>query len=203
LFTYYKKMARRAFDLDGYTVRTGALAPDEAARMAGVVHQMDLDSMGAERVAAGDRHKHRHVRNFGDLAGGSTFAGIDLSAATGWRDVRLDAVHAYRVPSGSQGEAACWHQDTTVLRQPHVLTLIAYLGDVPDAESGATWVVPGSRAATRDMMCGMPRRPLLVGAGDVLLMDGALWHRGAAVQRDRPARTVVSAFYTGDPPHVK
>lgn len=77
-------MSELVFARDGCELRRRVVAPDDAERMTARVYQMDLASMGDDRVARGDRHKHRHVRDsFAQLANDNTFAGIDLEAATG------------------------------------------------------------------------------------------------------------------------
>jgi len=66
---------------------------------------------------------------------------------------------------------------------------MSYLNDIKGPQDGGTRVLPGShrfgRACTRDDAEGYPRHFVQGPEGSVLIISSDVWHRGAAVEKEK------------------
>jgi ectoine hydroxylase len=112
-----------------------------------------------------------------------------------------------RVTQPGSGDATIWHTDyrphTTPAPRlpsaPTVITILLYL-DPADAETGPLFVVPGSHLRAEqpspeaDTVDGQVA--LKVEPGQIVVMNGALWHRGGPNHSDRIRRLITLQLST-------
>jgi ectoine hydroxylase-related dioxygenase (phytanoyl-CoA dioxygenase family) len=112
-----------------------------------------------------------------------------------------------RVTQPGSGDATIWHTDyrphTTPAPRlpsaPTVITILLYL-DPADGETGPLFVVPGSHLRAEqpspeaDTVDGQVA--LKVEPGQIVVMNGALWHRGGPNHSDRIRRLITLQLST-------
>jgi hypothetical protein len=128
-------------------------------------------------------------------------------------DVHVMHNNAFKVPSGSRGQATIWHTDDpplfttrdgsnlpdTIVIAPMVLTCMYYLNDVRGAIDGMTHIIPGSQRfgtpCYPHIAKNLPSIAPAVKAGSVMIISSAIWHRGCNVSPEGNSRYLFQVSY--------
>lgn len=159
------------------------LAKQEVEEAVHELNRMDLNILTQERRDQGERIRHRMIYdNFS-----TAFERTDDKVKELTKDDQLQilSTSAYTVQAHTLPEGLIFHKDTTLLKQDRVWTTITYLTDVPTQEHGATVI----RTHDNELYT------VLCEAGDMLIFDGSMNHRGTRVMPPNTPRQVLSAFY--------
>ncbi len=164
----------------------------------GIPTRMDFLDPGGRNIRVYDLIEHDAV--FAELAEHPLV--IDHVRALLGDDLMLSNFSANTALPGS-GSMNAHCDQSTVMPEPwpvrYTLNAIWCLHDV-DEGNGATRYLPGSHRFTcfadvpEDPKAGM--RPFEAAAGDVLLMDGRLWHTSGENRSADRERAMLFAFYT-------
>lgn len=193
---------QEAFDRDGYLRVEGALTPEHAAELIGVIDRLDRGGrLEAPATYAGVTNRVQHLNAVGldpafvDLVDHpTTFPKV--WGILGW-NIFLQNMHLMLTPpeprEGPRGPGG-WHQDNgrRTLDMPELeiparlsLKVGYFLTDVTKPDMGNFWVVPGShrrrsigvKPGAGGLVPGA--EPVLLRAGDALVFDARVWHSGS------------------------
>lgn len=209
---------RAAFERDGFITVPGALDPEHVQRLAGIADAL----AAKHRPSAGFGPREDRAGGLGaeDRLNLKDCAALrpelrelltwpacfpKVCGILGWN---IQLYHSQLVVAPTEGDAGDanrpgWHRDSGRLNvelevdpQPRVSLKVGFhLSDATAPDRGNMWVVPGSHLWPRGLRPedDDPRAlPILAEAGDAVLFDRRLWHRGGV---NRAAVTRKVLFY--------
>ncbi|MBN2982160.1 phytanoyl-CoA dioxygenase family protein [Cohnella algarum] len=188
------------FHRDGYVVFKNALNAEQVAAVKEGIRQA-FEGKGPEVMLQGPMFERGEIfESLVDYPGVSEFIeeviGPDcqLSSMNGMRTIRENAVSKWHVdealflplPDGVE-------LDPRIQLPVYLCNALYYLDDITE-DLGPTQIVPGSHRAGKHlafadeigMYKGRGPESVLVNAGDCLVFNSQLWHRGAPNRTDRP-----------------
>jgi len=209
---------RAAFERDGFILLPGVLDPAPRARLAAVADE--LAAQHRPRAGFGPREERAGGLGAEDRLNLKDCAALrpELLALLTWPQTlpkvlgilgwNIQLYHSQLVVAPTEREAGDanrpgWHRDSGRLTveletdpQPRVSLKVGFhLSDATAPDRGNMWVVPGSHLWPRGLQPedDDPRAlPVLAAAGDAVLFDRRLWHRGGV---NRAAATRKILFY--------
>lgn len=203
---------RRDFERDGYLVVRGALDAASLAAMAEIVDRIDAKERTPEhgtRLLSMPNILPRDERLLELLDLPTTFPKV--WGALGW-NIYCYHTHADVTPPVPAGETpqwqVAWHQDSMRVNdeiechpRPRLSLKVGfYLTDAAEPDRGNTLVLPGSHlqddldCPNDGTSCPEGTVPLLLEAGDAVLLDRRVWHSRSPNWRG-PTRKVIWLGY--------
>ncbi|MDX2227479.1 MAG: phytanoyl-CoA dioxygenase family protein [Verrucomicrobiae bacterium] len=213
----------RQFNEEGYFILEAVMNPeqlrglrDETDRFIGMAHE-EMDRLGTDTVGLNHRNSRYFVYNrhresqiltdflFSDLM-------YDVSTATLGENVYLFH-EQYVIKAAEKGSKFSWHQDSGYVGHEHkaYLTCWCPLDDVNE-ENGTVYVLPYSRAGTKEMVKHVkeegsndligyfgndPGVPVICPAGSVVAFSSKLFHR-SGYNRTKNMRRVYLPQYSSE-----
>lgn len=183
-----------AFFLEnGYLLVRGVLAPDHLAQLQG-----EFERVWKAEGSPVSRNKLLKHRAFIDLIEHSPI--LDRQRALFGGQTQLLQYDLLRQEPGSDFPNRFWHRDFVMPGdRPLAVNAILYFDDMTP-ERGPTYVIPRShvgtdlppRHALREPLAG--EVPVLASAGDVVFINGAIWHSGSC-NRSQGLRRAAYLYY--------
>ena len=211
---------KRQYQQEGYFIVERAI-PTEQLEILRTECQHFIDVINAEMDAEGVKVKginHRDSRYFianryKDSAKLREFLFGDLMADVCRASVGPDAflfVEQFVVKMAEVGMKFAWHQDSGYVGHPHpnYVSIWCAMDDMSE-ENGTIYVLPYSRAGTRDVvkhtkeagtndMIGYrgadPGIPIIVPAGTIVAFSSTVFHRSGANTTSKPRRSYLCQY---------
>ena len=213
----------RRFQEEGFFVLEGAVPEDDLEALRGECQRLiderdrEMDQLGVDTIDLDHRGSRYFVHAYGKSQEVEGFLRSDLmrevaTAALG--DTVYLFNEQYVVKAAERGMKFGWHQDSGFIPYAHrpYLTCWIPLDDVDEA-NGTVYLLPFSRAGTRDVVEHVrdedtndlvgyfgedPGDPVTVPAGSIACFSSTLFHRSGANTTDR-MRRVYLAQYSAEP----
>jgi ectoine hydroxylase-related dioxygenase (phytanoyl-CoA dioxygenase family) len=213
----------RRFQEEGFFVLEGAVPEDDLEALRGECQRLiderdrEMDQLGVDTIDLDHRGSRYFVHAYGKSQEVEGFLRSDLM-----REVATAALgetvylfnEQYVVKAAERGMKFGWHQDSGFIPYAHrpYLTCWIPLDDVDEA-NGTVYLLPFTRAATRDVVEHVrdedtndlvgyfgedPGDPVTVSAGSIACFSSTLFHRSGANTTDR-MRRVYLAQYSAEP----
>jgi ectoine hydroxylase-related dioxygenase (phytanoyl-CoA dioxygenase family) len=213
----------RRFQEEGFFVLEGAVPEDDLEALRGECQRLiderdrEMDQLGVDTIDLDHRGSRYFVHAYGKSQQVEGFLRSDLM-----REVATAALgetvylfnEQYVVKAAERGMKFGWHQDSGFIPYAHrpYLTCWIPLDDVDEA-NGTVYLLPFTRAATRDVVEHVrdedtndlvgyfgedPGDPVTVSAGSIACFSSTLFHRSGANTTDR-MRRVYLAQYSAEP----
>jgi ectoine hydroxylase-related dioxygenase (phytanoyl-CoA dioxygenase family) len=213
----------RRFKEEGFFVLEGAVPEDDLEALRGECQRLiderdrEMDQLGVDTIDLDHRGSRYFVHAYGKSQQVEGFLRSDLM-----REVATPALgetvylfnEQYVVKAAERGMKFGWHQDSGFIPYAHrpYLTCWIPLDDVDEA-NGTVYLLPFTRAATRDVVEHVrdedtndlvgyfgedPGDPVTVSAGSIACFSSTLFHRSGANTTDR-MRRVYLAQYSAEP----
>jgi ectoine hydroxylase-related dioxygenase (phytanoyl-CoA dioxygenase family) len=213
----------RRFQEEGFFVLEGAVPEDDLEALRGECQRLiderdrEMDQLGVDTIDLDHRGSRYFVHAYGKSQQVEGFLRSDLlrevaTAALGETVYLFN--EQYVVKAAERGMKFGWHQDSGFIPYAHrpYLTCWIPLDDVDEA-NGTVYLLPFTRAATRDVVEHVrdedtndlvgyfgedPGDPVTVSAGSIACFSSTLFHRSGANTTDR-MRRVYLAQYSAEP----
>jgi len=213
----------RGFQEEGFFVLEGAVPEDDLEALRGECQRLiderdrEMDQLGVDTIDLDHRGSRYFVHAYGKSQQVEGFLRSDLlrevaTAALGETVYLFN--EQYVVKAAKRGMKFGWHQDSGFIPYAHrpYLTCWIPLDDVDEA-NGTVYLLPFTRAATRDVVEHVrdedtndlvgyfgedPGDPVTVSAGSIACFSSTLFHRSGANTTDR-MRRVYLAQYSAEP----
>jgi ectoine hydroxylase-related dioxygenase (phytanoyl-CoA dioxygenase family) len=213
----------RRFQEEGFFVLEGAVPEDDLEALRGECQRLiderdrEMDQLGVDTIDLDHRGSRYFVHAYGKSQEVEGFLRSDLM-----REVATAALgetvylfnEQYVVKAAERGMKFGWHRDSGFIPYAHrpYLTCWIPLDDVDEA-NGTVYLLPFTRAATRDVVEHVrdedtndlvgyfgedPGDPVTVSAGSIACFSSTLFHRSGANTTDR-MRRVYLAQYSAEP----
>jgi ectoine hydroxylase-related dioxygenase (phytanoyl-CoA dioxygenase family) len=213
----------RRFRDEGFFVLESVLPPSDLDTLRGECRRFvderdrEMDELGVDTIDLDHRGQRYFVHAWGKSPGVERFLLSDLMARIAHATLGDTAYlfnEQYVVKAAERGMKFSWHQDGGFIpyEHPPYLTCWITLDDVTE-ENGTVYLLPYSRAGTRDVvphlrdeetndMVGYfgddPGDPVVAPAGSIACFSSTLFHRSGPNTTDR-VRRVYLAQYSSEP----
>jgi ectoine hydroxylase-related dioxygenase (phytanoyl-CoA dioxygenase family) len=209
----------RQFREDGFFTLEGVVSADDLEMLRAecsrfvAEREHEMERLGLETIDLDHRGRRYFLHAYGRSPAVEAFLRselmVDVARAALGNSVYLFN-EQYVVKAAETGMTFSWHQDSGFIEYPHrpYLTCWITLDDVTE-ENGTVYLLPYSRAGTRDVVPHVrddasndlvgyfgndPGDPVIVPAGSIVCFSTTLFHRSGANTTDRMRRVYVAQY---------